>query len=393
MEKHQSTTQSNIDSTHLAHRSAETKRNLFVDVLTVLFGISSWIGVTSAYLQLPIIVSSAPEGWTLPSYMAITVQSANIGSFVYVLFQKYSPKKINDGYLIYLTLCIGCAAAICMAFFHEHTIELNGAEHSVALLVFTLMFALVGCLSSVLFMPYMGRFRECYLVSYMLGMGLNGFLSSVMALIQGVGGSPECISNNSTDGPEFIKYVPPPRFGTQLYFLIVFAILVLSTVAFILLNNLQMCKNEYAAGTVGDGNEYHYDEADKNNVDYRNIPDNVKHLSTFNYIYLMACVFGLSGLGNGIFPGLMSFSCLPYGNFTYHFSVTLANIANPMAGFIAMFVPHTSIRVIKLLSFVGSILAAYIFFVAVHSPYPPLFDSIIGSILIVSEKKFQFSIY
>lgn len=164
--------------TKMGHEASETppqkqklRRNIFVDILSILFGISSWIGVTSTFLQLPLLISSAPEGWKLASYIVITVQMANIGSLAYVMYQKYSPKKIDDGLLIYITLSIGCVSAICMAFFYEHTIEINGNPHSVALLIFTLMFALVGCLSSVLFMPYMGRFRECYLVSYMLGMG------------------------------------------------------------------------------------------------------------------------------------------------------------------------------------------------------------------------------
>lgn len=370
------------------HQSSTGKRNIFVDALAILFGISSWIGVTSIFLQLPLIVSTAPEGWSLPSYIAITVQMGNIGSFAYVLYQKYSPKKIDDGLLIYIALLIGCVAAICMAFFYQLTIAINGTtQYSVALLVFTLLFALVGCVSSVLFMPYMGRFRECYLVSYMLGMGLNGFLSSIMALVQGVGGPPECKPNNSTDGPEFIKYLPPPLFGTRLYFILVFVILVLGTIAFILLNNLSMCKKEYAAGTIGIGNEFHYEKKAETgrDDDGQKIPNDVQNLSTFNYAFLMAAVVGLSGLGNGVFPGLMSFSCLPYGNVTYHLAVTLAAISAPSAGFIAMFVPHISIRVIRFLSLVAAILAIYIFFIATQSPTPPLQHSLIGYVLIVCD--------
>lgn len=360
------------------------KRNILVDALAILFGICSWIGVTSIFLQLPLIVSTAPEGWSLPSYLVLTVQMGNIGSFAYVLYQKYSPKKIDDGLLIYIALFIGCLAAICMAFFYQVTIEINSTtRHSVALLMFTLLFALVGCVSSVLFMPYMGRFRECYLVSYMLGMGLNGFLSSIMALVQGVGGPPQCIPNNSTivGDPELIKYLPPPLFGTRLYFILVFVIIVLGTIAFILLNNLSVCKKEYAAGTIGMGNDFHYEK--KADDDGQRIPDDVLNLSTFNYVFLMSAVVGLSGLGNGVFPGLTSFSCLPYGNVTYHLAVTLAAIAAPCAGFIAMFVPHISIRIIRLLSLVASILAIYIFYVATQSPTPPLQHSLIGYVLIV----------
>lgn len=221
----------------------------------------------------------------------------------------------------------------------------------------------------------------------MLGMGLNGFLSSIMALVQGVGGPPECIPSNSTDGPELIKYLPPPLFGTRLYFILVFVILVLGAVAFILLNNLGVCKKQYAAGTIGIGNEFHYEKKADNDQadDGQKIPHDVLNLSTFNYVFLMAAVVGLSGLGNGVFPGLMSFSCLPYGNVTYHLAVTLAAIAAPSAGFIAMFVPHISIRVIRFLSLIAAILAAYIFYIATQSPTPPLQHTLIGYVLIVRD--------
>lgn len=356
--------------------TATKKRNIFVDVLAILFGISSWIGVTSTFIQLPLLVEKAPEGWSLASYISITVQSANIGSFAYVLYQKYSKRKIDDGYLIYITLLIGCIAAISMSFCYADTVEIGEKRHSIALLVFSLMFALVGCLSSVLFMPYMGRFRECYLVTYMFGMGLNGFLSSIVALIQGVGGPGECVNGYPTQ--------PVPLFGTDLYFLIVFGVNVLSTIAFILLNNLSICKLEYAVGTIACGNDYHYDESEKNCNDGHPIPDDVRNLSTFNYIYLTLAVVGLSGLGNGLFPGLMTYSCLPYGRATYHYAVTLIAIANPLAGFICMLVPHTSIRAVRLLSIVGLMLAINIFWIALQSPFPIFRHSIFGSIQIVS---------
>lgn len=369
----------------IVEKASAQKRNIFVDALAILFGISSWIGVTSAYLQLPLIVeNNPPEGWSLPSYMVVSVQSANIVSLAYILYQKYSPKKINDGLLIYITLFIGCVAAICMAQFYDLTTEVNGSEHSVALLVFCFMFALVGCLSSVLFMPYMGRFRECYLVSYMLGMCLNGFLSSIMALIQGVGGPPQCIPNNSTDGPEFVKYNSPPLFGIELYFIIVFVILVICSIAFVLLNNLRICRKEYAAGTIGIGNNYTYDKTDESQEQDQPLPDDVAHLSLYNCVFLLIVVFDLSGFGNGILPGLITYFCLPYGNVTYHWAVALGAIAQPCAGLVAMFLPHTSIKVIRILSFIGTFLAVYIFYIATQSPNPPMQNLMIGSILIVS---------
>lgn len=278
------------------------RRNLFVDFLAVLFGMSSWLGVTSSYLQLPLIVSTIPEGWSMPAYMTVVVQSSNAISFAYVLFQKYSPKKFNDEYAIYLTMTMGCLTAIGMAFFYQETTTINGNEHSVAYLVFVFLFATVGTVSSVLFLPFMGRFRECYLVSYMCGQGMNGLFTSILTLIQGIG-VPECRKDNSTG--ESIKYIPEANFGTRTFFLLVFAFLLTATIAFILLNNLDVCKKELAAATVLEGNEYYYENEDRHDVATGNIPENVLNLSRWSLVKLlltMALVIGF--FGNGIYPGL-----------------------------------------------------------------------------------------
>lgn len=366
-------------------RQTLSRRNIFVDTLAVLFGICSWIGVTSVYLQLPIIVSTAPEGWNLPSYLVLVVQMGNIGSFAYVLYQRFFRKKIRDDILIYITLAMGCIATIAMAFLYQVTID----GHSVALLIFSLLQSLVGCLSMVLFMPYMGRFRECYLVSYMFGMALNGLLSSVLSLIQGVGGPTECRPTTSSDGSIVLKpYAPPPLFGTKLYFLLVFIIMLIGTIAFTLLNKLNVCKKEYARGTFGNGNEFHYDETAENAEHREHIPDNVRNLSSFNYCFLILAIVSANVLANGIFPGIVTYVGLPYGNNAYHLCVTLAAIGSPLAGLLTMVLPHTSIHVIRILTLTQAILAVYIFYIATQSPSPPLQHTAIGSILIVRRIQF-----
>lgn len=357
-------------------------RNLIVDLLVILFGISGWVGITSTYLELPLLVETAPERWALPSYVAVLVQFGNIGSLAYVLYDKYSRRRFNDGHLIYITLAIGCIAAFGMTFMYQFTIEINGKRHSAALLLFTFMFALVGCLSSVLFMPYMGRFREIYLVTYLFGQGLNGLLSSIMSLIQGVGGQPQCIPSNSTDGLPFIRKVAPAEFGPGIFFIFVFVILALSTIAFVLLNTLRMCKKEIAATEISDGNEYTYRY--RNTEEYENIPDNVQNLSHYNYLYLMTIIGLIAFFGYGIFPGIQSYSCLPYGSGPYHLSVTLSAIANPLACLIAMFLPHASIHNLTTQSILSALIGVYLFYTALKSPNPPFAGTTFGNVTIVS---------
>lgn len=142
----------------MLHRN-RGQRNVLVDTLTVLFGVGTWIGINSTYLQLPLLVANAPEGWALPSYIVIVIQIANIGPILYTAIQRYSPRKMNDSYLIYGLYLIGVVGALLMALFYDKTLVVAGTERSVPMLIIVFLLALVGCTSSVLFMPYMGRFK------------------------------------------------------------------------------------------------------------------------------------------------------------------------------------------------------------------------------------------
>ncbi|XP_062533432.1 solute carrier family 52, riboflavin transporter, member 3-B-like [Armigeres subalbatus] len=363
-------------------------RSLLVDLLAILFGVGAWIGVNSSYVQLPLLVANAPEGWNLPSYMVVITQLGNVGPLIYTGLQKV--RAFKDSYMIYAVLVIGTVGAICMAFLYEVTAYVFGADRSVAIFVCVFALALVGCTSSVLFMPYMGRFRTIYLITYLIGEGLSGFLPSIVALIQGVGGNAECIPNNSTDedAPSFISYTPPPRFGSMEYFIFVFVVLIISTVAFTILDSHPRCRKEYAAVVINHGNDYTYEtgqsSADSVSTTEQTKLEKSKILSNRNYTYLMVLLGILCMFGNGIFPSIQSYSCLPYGNVAYHLTVTLSTMANPVACFLAVFLPHTSIRAITSISLASVVFAAYALTTAFMSPSPPLMGQAIGDVLVIA---------
>lgn len=357
------------------------RRNVFVDLLIMTFGGSAWIGITGTFLQLPQLVQMLPESWNLPSYIVILTQSGNIASLIYMVYVKFGTKKIDDVYLIYFTLAIGALAAILMVFFYENTIILGGQQRSIPLFIFTAMFAIVGCLSSVLFMPFIGRFRGIYLVTYMLGQGLNGLLSSLLSLVQGVGTS-ECVKDNITDATVVI-HDSEPLFQPSVYFLFIFCIFVLSIVAFVLLNKMELCKGEYASANFEMNIQSPNENGISNPNEYESIPTNVSQLSTTSFHYVMAILGVMSFLSYGLFPGLQSFSCLSYGVSAYHLSTTLSSIANPLACLISMYVARPIVSDITVLSSITSLLSAYILVTAVQSPTPPLYLSASGSYFIV----------
>lgn len=88
-----------------------------MDFLAILFGVASWIGINSTYVQLPVLVQKAPEAWNLPSYIVFIIQIANIGPITYTILQKY--KAMKDAYMIYLLLVIGVIATLLMSFYYQ----------------------------------------------------------------------------------------------------------------------------------------------------------------------------------------------------------------------------------------------------------------------------------
>jgi riboflavin transporter 2 len=52
-----------------------SERIILVDLLAILFGISSWVEINGVWVQTPILVNKLPESWTLASYIGLNLIS------------------------------------------------------------------------------------------------------------------------------------------------------------------------------------------------------------------------------------------------------------------------------------------------------------------------------
>lgn len=352
-----------------------------------LFGVSAWLSVNSLFTELPILVQSAPEGWNLPSYLSILIQLANIGPILYSLSQKFFPRLVPDSKLIYFMLFLGLASLLLIAKYYDHSTIVAGESHSVALFALAFCIALVGCTSSVLCIPFMNHYPEVYLVSYMVGEGLGGFLPSIISLVQGVGGNPSCVNSTTANGTTvLIPHIPPPRFPSEVFFITIFSIMAISSVSFFLLNNMTVCKNQKLRKpslrrSMTDSPTL---TPCRDQQPFTESPGTPNTMTPCTYKGLLILQGIASMFTNGALPSLQSYSCLPYGNLAYHFAVNLGNIANPAACFLVFFVPHTSLSWIISLFILSNVATSYVIMTAIYSPHPPLQDSSSGSILVVS---------
>ncbi|XP_055891900.1 solute carrier family 52, riboflavin transporter, member 3-B-like isoform X3 [Biomphalaria glabrata] len=264
--------------------------SLLVYLLVILFGVSSWVDINGLWVELPILVQHLPEGWDLPSYMAVIIQIANVAPLVYTIASALYPHRVLEVPVSYLIITLGAISCFLMAFLWDATSIIAGQLHSTALLALQFCLALVDCTSSVAFLPFMSRLKPQYMPAYFIGEGFSGLIPSLVALGQGAG-SMKCVEvpsspsgntsvtqentslyftnysinhtgtttaklnqfTNLTTISSFATYpvYEEARFSVRAFFLFLMTLMICSLISFVLLNYWSYCKRE----SVGQGDD------------------------------------------------------------------------------------------------------------------------------------------
>lgn len=338
--------------------------SLLTHLLACLFGIGSWISVNGLWVELPLIVSEVPEGWYLPSYLSVLIQMANIGPLFVTMMHRFRPGALSETAVIYAILGLGTAASLLLGFFWRRTLEVAGAPRSVALLVLTFFLSAVDCTSSVTFLPYMMRLKPRFLTTYYIGEGVSGLLPALVALVQGVG-MVNCVNStrsvnqtlNLSSGVETVELqaqYQPANFPAEVFFFFLGAMMLVSLLAFLLLNYHPSVARELSdtGYTNGVREKSHKTRKPPEQMVMTDSFGPAKQKSSFgsgSYSWMQLCyIFGIlawaNALTNAVLPSVQSYSCLPYGNNVYHWSAIMAAVSNPLACLIAAFCPIRSVN-------------------------------------------------
>ena len=379
--------------------------SLITYVLVVIFGTGSWIAINGLWVELPIIVQETPESWSLPSYLTVIIQLANIAPLTFALGNIFFPRVVREVPVIYISVLVGIASCVLLSFFWKETSYIAGAERSTALLVLCFFLSMVDCTSSVSFIPYMASFREVYMSPYFAGEGLSGLLPSLVALGQGVGGgvhnpcpSPtQALVNttNATSGnnTESGSWGPGPKFSAEAFFWFLSAMMMACGLAFLALNNLPVAKRQQVVKSSQ--RSYQVSQPSESGLELSSreeIADEKKELevtaeedlSICKVVLLLKIIAIAGGLSNGIIPAIQSYACIPYSYYIYHLTLTLSAIANPVTCIVFPFISTTSVLVICALT-VGYLgMCTYILIIASQSPTVLLQCEDSGAVLIVS---------
>ena len=384
-------------------KQAFSNISLITYALVVIFGTGSWIAINGLWVELPIIVQEIPERWSLPSYLTVMIQLANIAPLAFTLGNKFYPRVVREVPVIYISVLVGIASCILLAFFWKETSYIAGAERSTALLALCFFLSMVDCTSSVSFIPYMATFREVYMSPYFAGEGLSGLLPSLVALAQGVGGGSHtpCVNPtqppvNTTNGTsanntDAGSWGPGPKFSAEVFFWFLSGMMMACGLAFVGLNYLPVSKRQqvgkhssssYQVTKPEEGTQMELasKEENKSKNDHA-----VENPSTSGVNVLLLVIIALvSGMSNGVIPAIQSYSCIPYSYYIYHLTLTLSAIANPVTCIVFPFIRTTSTMVISMLTVAYFGMCTYILVIASQSPTVLLKCEDSGAVLIVS---------
>ncbi|XP_056336114.1 riboflavin transporter 2 [Danio aesculapii] len=374
--------------------------SILTHILSGLFGMGSWVTICGLFVELPLIVPHVPEGWYLPSYVSVIIQMANIGPLFVTLMHRFRPGTLSETAVIYFIVGFGILASLLLAFFWSETVVVQGVERSVPLLLLIFFISIVDCTSSVTFLPFMTQLKAEYLMTYYIGEGLSGLVPALMAMVQGVGVM-ECVnasqilrSNqthlNSSEGNAnyLVPSYQPANFSVEAYFFFLTAMMVVCLVAFLLLNYHPAVARERPNNIP----ESHWKNKKSENKPMMSSQRTVqKARSSFGkgtytwvqVVYIYIIITWVNALTNTGLPSVQSYSCLPYGDQAYHWSATMANVANPIACLITIFYTQRSLVLMGVLTSLGSLIGVYIMAMAVLSPCPLLVHDTSGAVIIV----------
>lgn len=289
------------------------------------------------------LIISIVSGWNLPAYLSVLIAFGNLGPIAVTITHHCSPGRLNERVVIHCIQLLAVAASALLAIFWSYRVVVAGVERSLPFLLFTFVLSLVCCTSNVTFLPFMFRYPPQYIRTFFIGQGFSALFPCIVALGQGVG-KVVCTSVNGTK-PEYLK----ENFPAQNFFWFLFVMLLLSALSFLALTRRQTQSQNDAASQKSDGATEEKNEEETRRLHNGGSPVSDEQAQvevqqaaqTFwipRNIYLLTLLAVSNALTNGVLPSVQSFTCLPYGTMTFHLSVVLGNIANPLACFLAMFV-------------------------------------------------------
>ena len=345
--------------------------------LFVILALSTWLDLNGVWVELPLIVHRAPEGWALPSYLSLAVAISNLAPILIMLLKVILKDRLDERIFIYIEILVGITACGLMAQYWDTTSWFAGARRSVLFILCIFLLGTLDTTSTITYSDYMKRYNAKLLNALFLGESLTSLIPSILASIQGVGGEAVCALNSTQ--PEYSS----PRFSVQTYFWLFAAIIICSLVAFLALEWTNIAHDNRTDGYKTSGTRQLSLQTDNALRPYADSSD--KSMSKSMYYSLLLIIYFISIILFGILPSIGTYVMLPYSQRAYYISSIILPISNPLSIIVSvLYRTCLSLSMILALCFAATCTAVYVIVVATLSPCPPLHDTVGGAILVTT---------
>ena len=347
--------------------------------LLVIFALSTWLDINGVWVELPLIVNEAPEGWTLPSYLTLAIALSNIGPLIIMLFKIIFRERLNERIFIYIEIFVGIISCALIAEYWNRRTYFAGQERSIFFIILVFLLGTLDTTSTVTYADYMKRYNSKLLNALYLGESLTSLIPSILASIQGVGGEAVCRENSTY--PEYSS----PRFTVQVYFWVFVGLILLSLLAFLLLEYTSIAEQYQTTFTYGSPQIANSDEIPMSSEPISIALREDFSMTKQSYYALLFIGFVSSIILFGILPSIGTYAVLPYSQRAYYISSILLPISNPLSVLIGLLVRSILKFTLICVLFAFAIgVSIYVIVVSFLSPCPPLHDSVGGGILVIS---------
>ncbi|CAD5220730.1 unnamed protein product [Bursaphelenchus okinawaensis] len=357
----------------------DQKPNWILAVLVALFASTSWLSLSSFWVEQGIHTQILPEGWQLGATLTIIIQISALLGLAYTIIENCTNIKPKTAPIILVSLIVLCLTIIPIGFYNEVTVEIAGKQRSIVL--YTGMFFAGGLaiLSDMLFIPYMKNLPEIYFQAYFFGVGLSNLVPSILSVIQ------DASTYDCVPAPKSLELVPKfshLRYSVSTFYTIIFLWCCLGTAAFLLIHfgRKRIDKLWY-------GSSVHSVSTDENIIVVTKklrSKYNEDALLNDKKDYIVMILLGLvSGQINVFLPSLQSFVVLPYSSKTYFWSLAIGSALSPFSAVVAHIFPILKLKLLTLFTVITTVASAICLIIALHSPYPWLHETKIGSVLII----------
>ena len=287
-----------------------------------------------------------------------------------------------------------------MAFTWDVTTTISGSQHSILLLIWTILGVVTDGTVTVQYPVFMEGFKSQYVSSIYVGDAICALSTACIGLVQGVGVN-ECInvslSTNLTDVNTYkvISVSSPPLFSVTVYYMFTFVITCTCIAAFIWVN----FSTKFSHATIStDTLQYTLTENESDVTEEKSLATSGTKINSgsgglesgntciakcerytlFILMTIICAVFRIYHIG------ILQYACQSYTNDTYSLALRASFIVRSLVTPCALLLRVRSLVIMVLITGLGLVMEAYIICVGVMSPNPPLKGTETGSNIVVS---------